>query len=385
MARGNNPTQEFTQNESQLEGNRALRRGYRELQQSIQRSKDDLGDFSKDSLQDALSNANLLHERVNRPREQAKDSEVFCTLAASGVEQAKKLAAGAKSRTAKDVIRRLKARFASDAQVDIEEDPTAYDWMAAGDHCLHLFGCAVGVGCMLGAMAAQPKVRKVAQRQQKTKLSVLEKPQEVKNINTEAKQETDRLMEDMFDVIAARQTVGWLELVMNHASFSQTVENIFTLSFLVRDSKVSFTVSEASGMLVHAHNSNAKKGAGSDEKERVQSMQSYGMTEWESWRDYVAPEACLMDHRTGDLYASQANAGPSGKEALDEEEEEENVEPKETTKGKKKGGKAKRAASSAQEQNDVDPDPQDSPEEDDSDGEVRRPSKISRRTGSKQR
>lgn len=46
-------------------------------------------------------------------------------------------------------------------------------------------------------------------------------------------QETDRLMEDMFDVIAAHQTVGWLELVMNHASYSQTVENIFTLSFLV--------------------------------------------------------------------------------------------------------------------------------------------------------
>ena len=42
----------------------------------------------------------LLHQplctAVNRPREQAKDSEVFCTLAASGVEQAKKLAAGAK-------------------------------------------------------------------------------------------------------------------------------------------------------------------------------------------------------------------------------------------------------------------------------------------------
>lgn len=98
-----------------------------------------MGDFSKDSLQEALGNANLLHERgdylylsplllvivfastpvacgiserlmlvaccllhqplctaVNRPREQAKDSEVFCTLAASGVEQAKKLAAGAK-------------------------------------------------------------------------------------------------------------------------------------------------------------------------------------------------------------------------------------------------------------------------------------------------
>ncbi len=47
-------------------------------------------------------------------------------------------------------------------------------------------------------------------------------------------QETDRVMEDMFDVIAAHTPVGWLELVMNHNSFSQTVENIFTLSFLVR-------------------------------------------------------------------------------------------------------------------------------------------------------
>jgi len=44
----------------------------------------------------AWSLAQPLCTAVNRPREQAKDSEVFCTLAASGVEQAKKLAAGAK-------------------------------------------------------------------------------------------------------------------------------------------------------------------------------------------------------------------------------------------------------------------------------------------------
>jgi len=41
---------------------------------------------------------------------------------------------------------------------------------------------------MLGAMAAQPKVRKVAQRQQKTKLGVLEKPKEIQNVRTEDKQ-----------------------------------------------------------------------------------------------------------------------------------------------------------------------------------------------------
>ena len=48
------------------------------------------------------------------------------------------------SRTAKDVIRRLKLRFASEAQADVENDPTVYDWKAAGAHCLHLFSCAPG-------------------------------------------------------------------------------------------------------------------------------------------------------------------------------------------------------------------------------------------------
>lgn len=47
-------------------------------------------------------------------------------------------------------------------------------------------------------------------------------------------QETDRIMEEMYKVLEQHQSVGWLELVMNHTDFSQTVENIFTLSFLVR-------------------------------------------------------------------------------------------------------------------------------------------------------
>ena len=61
------------------------------------------------------------------------------------------------------------------------------------DSVVHDVEMSKGVGCMLGAMAAQPKVRKVAQRQQRTKLGVLEKPKEVKHINTEDKQVNHRL------------------------------------------------------------------------------------------------------------------------------------------------------------------------------------------------
>ena len=51
------------------------------------------------------------------------------------------------------------------------------------------------------------------------------------------KQETDRNYEDMWrqlrSVVGIGQRVQLIKLVCNHRSFAQTVENIFTLSFLV--------------------------------------------------------------------------------------------------------------------------------------------------------
>lgn len=68
---------------------------------------------------------------------------------------------------------------------------------------------------------------------------------------------------------------------------------------------MSFVPDKELGMLVHAHNPKTDKGT-NDSRERVQSMQSYGMDDWESWKDYIEPHHCLMQHRTGDMYNSKS-------------------------------------------------------------------------------
>jgi DNA-binding TFAR19-related protein (PDSD5 family) len=62
-------------------------------------------------------------------------------------------------------------------------------------------------------------------------------PDELQDIHEEEKQETDRNMENMWRQLkrlGPGSRVRLTHLVCNHSSFAQTVENIFTLSFLVR-------------------------------------------------------------------------------------------------------------------------------------------------------
>lgn len=293
--------EKFTQDQQAGRHDRALRSDFQHFRDQTDRDGQDLTNLNTSTLAERLQQSNKLSERVQRPREQAVDSEIFASLADAGMSMAKKLAHGGQGHTAKDFLRRLKEAHAAgdDPQEDGRDNIDAMGWTAVGHAVATMYRPAVGVCCMLGPLTSQAKQRKVIVCHKKAPTAAVVRPDEVQEVEEADKQETDRNMEEIWLLLKKKGgPIPLLELVMNphpdlSIGFGQTVENLFGLSFLVRDSKACLYKDADAKIMVKV----VPQNKGAPEGDREQFMIAQDFATWQRWRSHVEPTDCLMRHR----------------------------------------------------------------------------------------
>ncbi|KAK9844086.1 hypothetical protein WJX81_004253 [Elliptochloris bilobata] len=281
--------------------NRKLRTKYRKLRETIQYKSSDIADLTRGDLHKTLDEANALRLEVARPREGVEDSECFAVICDKGAEGARKLVSGGRGRTVRDFIRALKTTYGRGEEALADDEPLApdaFDWGALARRAAPLFRPAPGVSCMLGPMDAAHKERKAVVRAPKRRVGEKLAPTELSAAEAAASAEIEENRTEMLSALVARGDAGagLLETVLNHASFAQTVENIFALSFMVSAARARVARHPELGLVVHANIPRGGAGA-APAQGRQQVALSYSMEDWQHWRRVPQPK----QHATGEL------------------------------------------------------------------------------------
>ncbi|KAF8063801.1 NSE4A [Scenedesmus sp. PABB004] len=252
-----------------------------------------------EALQAKLRELDALHRQVSRPREHAVDAEVFAQLAECSLQLLRHGQATNQGRTPADLVRALRARFVADP-LPGQGAGDVCDWASLGAEAAALHRRGPGLGCMLGPLAAEAKARKQGVRRAKRAADALERPAELQGGEEGEAQETDRNMEAMWAALRRRGggALPVVQLVCSHASFAETVENVFTLSFLVRDQRVRLLPDTEAGLQVQWVSEADKAGAPAPGGDGAgQFVMALTMQDWQLMKALVPPGVCVMPHR----------------------------------------------------------------------------------------
>ncbi|KAF2286212.1 hypothetical protein GH714_011760 [Hevea brasiliensis] len=112
-------------------------------------------------------------------------------------------------------------------------------WKEIGLAVSSIFRKCNGFSTMVGPMNTELKQRKTTVRGDRKRARPTERsqPEEVDDTGAEEKTDTDNNMSIMFEILRRNKWVRLENLILNRRSFAQTVENLFVLSFLVKDGR----------------------------------------------------------------------------------------------------------------------------------------------------
>ncbi|KAF9583664.1 nuclear protein [Lunasporangiospora selenospora] len=204
---------------------RVIRKQYRELISDTEVKRKEFMEPTNNGLLANVDEANRLFKKVFGTHEATLDAKFLVLSADLGMQKAKHLRMGHGGFDEAEYLSRLVNRMGGN---DIDNGRSNMDWSKIG-RIATKWSYKVPTMDFMTRVVRDPKM--------------MRKPQELREEDIARQEnETTKNVMQISDILERQpDKVNLFKLVVNPESFGQTVENIFYLSFLVRDGKASIT------------------------------------------------------------------------------------------------------------------------------------------------
>lgn len=231
---------------------RSIRRQYRQLIYSVQQNREDIVNTASDSLTEALEEANVLFDGVSRTREAALDAQFLVLASDLGKEKAKQLNSDMSFFNHVAFCDLLLVFVGLNWVEDQREELSDCDdsialsfWGMVQKEATSWMLRAETFHFVFGSFKAERSARKPRLEYHKRACKMEgngDMPTKLRKLDVHANQETTE--KEVERILGLLQTyfqkypdtpVSYFEFVIDPNSFSRTVENIFYVSFIIRD------------------------------------------------------------------------------------------------------------------------------------------------------
>ncbi|KAI3908411.1 hypothetical protein MKW92_046805 [Papaver armeniacum] len=268
--------------------------------------REDIADANSDKFKSVFNEVESLHEKVTKPREQVADAEALLGIANTLVTSVK--AQNSDGVTPNDFITCLLQNFGKqNGGMCGEQARVSLGWKDIGLEVCHIFMKVPGCCTMVEPMNVEVKQRRtVTQRKRTRKPTTTERPEDLNDAKEEQTTDTDRNIITMYDILKKHMRVMLDNLLLNRVSFAQTVENLFALSFVVKDGRVKITVDSNGRHFVTPRNGPTPDQVASGVAAYNHFVLWLDFKDWKLMKDTVTVGEELMPHRTPANISSEA-------------------------------------------------------------------------------